>query len=172
MPDREIDIDLTTSTARTITQLPTEEEVQQYVAKMAGIFDRGLALDRLQVNLPDDMYGEWVHPSMADRLLSMDFVRGDEYIPETINDRAGGKSTLDVIFMVKPKWKHDVDVKLRDAKYNETHVRDKRRKKEEKDFEESMKTIGLTVESQKGHLTKSETTEVSGPEIAQILTNK
>jgi len=176
MPEREIDIDLTNSTATHLGHVPTPSEVAEYKARMAGVFDRGLVIDRLHVELPDHIHGEWVarDPQFVKRMEIYGYSIDTEFAPKkSANDHGDGTANLgDVVFMTIPKWKKEIIDQVARDKYRDTHLRNRRKQKEESDFEANNRGLGMPLTSGKGDLVASSLQEVDGVEIERTLTPK
>lgn len=76
-------------------------------AKLADILSRGIVQDRLTVDLPDDLHGEWVRndPLEIRRLESLGFKVDDTYATSRAIHSDGTNSAIvgDVIHMICPK---------------------------------------------------------------------
>ena len=168
MSDRPIDVSLNKdSVAKTISQVPTPEEVKEYRARLARIMERGLIVDRFHVDLPEHLHGEW-HPYDSveqARLETLGFTLDTVYAPKRkLHDKGDGISVIgDVAFYTQPKWMHDEMERKRSEVYYETHL--KKRQKEEKDFVANQATIGEAENT----TVSSVADKVSGVEIASTL---
>src|SRR5690348_7452414 len=125
MPDRELDINLTQSTDTRIGVNPSAEEVIEYRQRLARVYDRGLIIDRLHVDLPDHVYGEW-HSGDELTRAAMDlkgFIVDTEYAPKSkLHDSGNGEGKAgDVIHYIMPKWKKIEMDKLQKAIYERNH---------------------------------------------------
>lgn len=169
MSDRNIDISLNpTSTAKTISQVPTAVEVKEYEARIARVMERGLIVDRFHVDLPDDMHGEW-HPYDTveqARLETMGFRLDTQYAPtRKLHDKGDGISVIgDVAYYVQPKWMYNIIETKRKEQYYNNHL--KKRQKEEKDFVANQASIGEDGNTSVSSVTQS----VSGEEIRSAIT--
>jgi hypothetical protein len=174
MSDREIDINLTPSTTTSLTNAPpSDAEKAQYKAKLAQVLERGIVVDMLQVPLPSDVHGEWCSrdPNAITRLEILGYKVDTEYATKkSLNDHGDGSAVVgDVIFMTIPKWKKQMIDDVARQRYYETHIKDKRKQKEERDFEAANRGIGMPLESGKGSLVGSSTAEVDGSSIVEAL---
>lgn len=104
----------TAADTKTITQsyAPTEEEKLQYKRRLLETADRSYLNDRLNVELPPDLHGEWVGTDDFSQYNAQQrgFIDGTEYLSKfnKIHDMADGRSIIgDVKFMVIPKWKYE-----------------------------------------------------------------
>lgn len=168
MPDREIDINTTQSTDVRAGINPSPEEVIEYRARLARIYDRGMVIDRLKVDgMPPEWYGEW-HSGDELTRAAMDlkgFIVDTEFAPKSKLHDSGnleGKAG-DVIHYVMPRWKKIEMDKLIAKRYAENHS-NKRQQKEEKDFSTAQSSIGM--DSRIG----SSVEEKTGPQIQEALT--
>jgi hypothetical protein len=169
MPDRPLDINLTQSTDVTIGQNPSPEEVIEYRQRLARVYDRGMVIDRLQVdNLPENMYGEW-HSADPLTRAAMDlkgFIVDTEYAPKSkLHDGVTNEGKAgDVIHYIMPKWKKIEMDKLIAKRYDENHgKKDGKAQKEERDFSSLQKSIGMDAK------VNSTIEEKSGPQIQEAL---
>lgn len=100
---------------------PTADEIAQFRARTIEAADRSWINDRLVVDLPEHLHGEWHSTDHGTQMISQatGFVDGSEYLSErnVIHDGPDGKTVGDVKFMVIPKWKYQViqEEKLREA---------------------------------------------------------
>lgn len=86
-------------------------------AKLASILDRGIVQDRLTVELPEDLHGEWVRndPLEIRRLETLGFRVDDEYATKRAIHSDGTNSAIvgDVIHMICPKEVKDLIDEIR-----------------------------------------------------------
>lgn len=139
-------------------------------ARRASVLERGSVGDRLQVPLPDGMYGEWVHFSKEEiyRMEMIGFKIDNEYATKRALHSDGTDKSLigDVVFMVCDREaKEDIDWHRR-VQFEKTHGKpgDKRSTAEEREFANDMAT-----ERAIPAIINSTTKSVSGAEIAQTL---
>lgn len=103
--------------------------------RLARVLDRGFTIDRLTVDLPKHLWGEWVPntPSDLARANLLGFVEDKEYATRRgLHDGGDGSARVgDVTFMVQPIWMHEALEEEKARIYYETHL--KPRQKEEKD---------------------------------------
>lgn len=88
---------------------PTEAEILAYRRKQIEQADRSFLNDRLNVNLSEDLHGEWIGRDDFSQYQakSKGFVDGTQYLGEfnKLYETSDGKSAVgDVVFMVIPKW--------------------------------------------------------------------
>src|ERR1035437_3762599 len=145
-------------------------------ARVAEIYSRSVTEDRLNVQLPPDLHGEWVLNSELEiaRKRGLGFVIDDQFATANAmhNDGTGKPVIGDVVYMITTtENKKMLDDIARDA-YFEMHGSraDKEKKqKEEKDFLANSKGSPiLPVTEVKGH-TLSKQESVSGKEIIDSL---
>jgi hypothetical protein len=120
-------------------------------AKVTRVLERGLLADRLTVELPDDMYGEWVYndPVEIDRMSTMGFQIDTKY---SVNSSLHGQGKVgDTIFMVASRDVKEVIDEARSELYERTHG--KYNKKEESEFSGLIEKQGTPVHnSSKTHM--------------------
>lgn len=170
MSDRDLDANLKGTTDKSLAQVPTPEEVKEFKARMARVLERGLIVDRLHVDLPDHLHGEWVanDPAEIHRKELLGFSIDKEYaVKRKLNDKADGSAIIgDVIFMVQPKWQREIFEHERLKHYEAIHG-GKKRQKEEADFISQQATLG----EEKNTVVASQADVITGAEITQRLTN-
>lgn len=113
-------------------------------ARFARILERGVLVDRLAVDLPPDLHGEWVPLDQVDRWLAMGFENGAHHVPK-LNNRAlhgaadGYVHVGDVVFLTLPKEDKELYEEVRLENYVRMHgsTADKKEisQREEKEFE-------------------------------------
>lgn len=113
-------------------KLPAEERV----ARMAVVLDRGIVHDRLKVDLPPDLHGEWVRddPLEIDRMRTLGFWVDETYATRRVlhSDGTSANKVADVIHMVTMKKNKE----MIDQVYLEKQVRATRRPKKAQEDEE------------------------------------
>jgi hypothetical protein len=101
----------------TKVQEDIEVERKAFRAKAAVMLDRGWTNARINVDLPPDVYGEWVHDSATEiaRMRNLGFKVDDIYAKQNAlhNDGTGAPKIGDVIFMTCAKWMHEDFEKLK-----------------------------------------------------------
>lgn len=175
MSQREVDINL--SDTNKLVLEPTHEDEIAFRERVSVVLDRGLIIDRLAVpGLPANLYGEWISTDPVTQASASlkGFVDGSEYAAKTglNDDGTGAIKNVDVKFMVMPKWQKKIIDEVNAKRYEQNHLSDKRKQKEERDFEANNKAIGIPVETKNKSLVASETTNVSGDQIEQALKAK
>lgn len=93
---------------------PTEQEKLEYKRRLFETADRSFVNDRLTVNIPSHLHGEWVGIDDFSQFHAQakGFIDGSEFLGENnkVHDRPDGSTVGDVKFMVIPKWKHEAQV--------------------------------------------------------------
>lgn len=115
-------------------------------AKLASILDRGIIADRLIVDLPDGIHGEWCRndPLEIRRLESLGFRVDTEFASKRAIHSDGSDSSIvgDVIHMICPKEVKEVIEEIRHEQVIKQHMKKKKGNaevnKEETDFEDSV----------------------------------
>lgn len=86
---------------------PPELSRQQRKAKIVSVLERGLTGDRLQVDLPPELTGEWVSKSKLEiyRMEGLGYKVDTEYaVKNKLHDQGDGSSVIgDVIYMTTTK---------------------------------------------------------------------
>jgi hypothetical protein len=94
-----------------VTSKPTEEQVKEFKRRLFETASRSYINDRLHVNLPDDLHGEWIGIDDFSQYHAnlKGFVDGSSYLTaeNQLFQRPDGSTLGDVKFMVIPKWKYD-----------------------------------------------------------------
>lgn len=173
MSDRPIDVkvsgvnttELNLDSAVRAEQIASETP-DQYKARVVRVLDRSFVVDRLHVDLPPDLWGEWCpnEPWEILRYETLGFSIDKEHATKRkLNDTGDGKAVVgDVVFMTQPKWQHDILEKEKQNIYNKTHLQ--KRQKEEKDFEGNVKSLGDVPT-----IVASEHSNVPGSQIRESL---
>lgn len=92
---------------------PSEDEVKSFKAQVAKMVSRGVVMDRLTIDLPNDVHGEWIRDDAVSiaEAKAVGFAPDDKYgIDSSLHTDATGKITKvgDAVFMTMPKWKKEV----------------------------------------------------------------
>lgn len=86
-------------------------------AKVATILDRGVIFERLKVDLPDDLYGEWCRndPLEIDRMRTLGFWVDDRYATKRALHSDGTSSNIvgDVIHVITTRQNKDMIDKVK-----------------------------------------------------------
>lgn len=143
-------------------------------ARLATVLDRGMTADRLNVELPPNLYGEWIPADDNEivRMQGMGFALDHEYAPKRALHGGGtGESRVgDVVFMTCPRETKELIDEIRHEKYIETHGRPGdvvKNQREEKELAASMKgTEGITG------VTESSTAHANAAALREAISNK
>jgi hypothetical protein len=90
---------------------PSDKEVLDYKRRLFETADRSFVNDRLNVELPDNLHGEWIGIDDFSQFHAQakGYVDGSEYLQahNRLHERPDGSTVGDVRFMVIPKWKFE-----------------------------------------------------------------
>ena len=93
------------------TNAPSEKEILEYKRRLFETADRSFVNDRLNVELPDNLHGEWVGVDDFSQFHAQakGYIDGSEYLQahNKLHERPDGSTVGDVRFMVIPKWKYE-----------------------------------------------------------------
>lgn len=127
-------------------------------ARLARIQDRGLANQRLDVELPSHLYGEWVPNDKLEiyRMQSLGFVIDDKYaVKRALHDQGDGRSVVgDAVFMVSSMEDHQLLEEIRRENYNTVNGSPndpKSLQREEKEFASENRRIGMPIVEESRH---------------------
>lgn len=161
MTQRTVEVDTTKSTSTQIT--PEEESREQKKARRAQVYDRGMAGARLQVELPDGVYGEWVPKDSVEvhRKQLLGFKVDTEYAKRRALHDVGDSASYvgDCVFMVCSREDKEILDEVRKERYDRIHVPKGGKQKEEKDF--LNQAAGATVPTSMGSVAKVRPQEIS-----------
>lgn len=104
--------------AAPIQQPKNKEEAK---ALFLSLSDRGVVNQRLNIPIPDDMYGEWVYndPIEINRFQLMGFREGAEFAEKSA---LHGRSRIsDVVFMIAPKFVKEAIDEVTRERFAKTH---------------------------------------------------
>jgi hypothetical protein len=130
-PKTSSEIHATKAEAKVIA--PTEDEIkalklkerQEKKAKVAAVLERGLTNDRLRVELPDHLHGEWVHrdPNEILRMQTLGFRIDDTYAVKRSIHTDGSSAAIigDVVFMVTDKDNKEIIDEVKHEQFLITH---------------------------------------------------
>lgn len=103
-------------------------------AKLAAVMDRGIVSDRLNVDLPPDIHGEWVRrdPLEIKRLEALGFKIDDKFATNRGIHSDGSNSAIigDVIFMICPKEVKEIIDEIRTEAVIKQHTKKRIKNKE------------------------------------------
>ena len=136
------------SKAREIADNPEDLTDAELEAKLTRVLERGIIVDRTTVDLPADVYGEWVSDEAVEisRMQLMGFELDTKYAVDraTNADGTGGVAKIgDVVFMTCPRRVMDIIEKVKKNLYERANPKSGSQK-EEKDFAQSMAGIKET----------------------------
>ncbi len=127
--------------------ITAEETPQEYEAKLVEVLSRDLLSDRLNVPLPEDMHGEWVlnDPVNINSKKLIGFEIDTKYaVKDALHSDGSGQPIVgDTIFMVIPKWKHNIFKKVQKKRYDEHHGVRTGKSSEEKEFLDKTNNNGM-----------------------------
>jgi hypothetical protein len=93
-----------------LTTKPSSEEVLEYKRRLFETADRSFVNDRLNVELPENLHGEWIGIDDFSQFHAQakGYSDGSEYLQahNRLHERPDGSTVGDVKFMVIPKWKY------------------------------------------------------------------
>lgn len=109
----------------TKTNKPTDELRKEFRARAAKVVSRGFVMDRLTVDLPNDVHGEWVadDPASIAEAQALGFEIDKEYATKNkLHTNAIGEAKVgDAVFMTMPKWmKEEIDI-IKKQEYDRHH---------------------------------------------------
>ena len=142
----------TTTMSEAIAQDP--EELKKIRAdkktRFARILERGMVADRLAVELPGNLYGEWVANDKSEiyRMQLLGFKIDDTYaVDRALHDKGDGQSVVgDTVFMVCAREDREIMEEIRREKYQALNGKPgtvTKAQGEEKEFTGSTKTLGI-----------------------------
>ena len=114
-------------------------------ARLTRVLERGIIIDRTTIDLPDDMYGEWVcddGPEIV-RMQLMGFEVDKKYAVDRSShaDGTGGIAKIgDIVFMTCSRRVKETIERVRKRIYDRANPK-KGSQREEKDFKQSMGSI-------------------------------
>jgi hypothetical protein len=147
-----IDINLTDKTDQAVVtehrKRLTKEEIR---AKLVTVLERGITIDRLHVDLPPEVYGEWVANDAVEiyRMESLGFTVDTEFAKKrALHDNGTGERGIvgDAIFMTCPIEYKEVMEEIKRENYALANSPKAGRQKEERDFANITKAEGLPSE--------------------------
>lgn len=138
-------------------------------ARIARVLDRAMSNDRLKVDLPDGVYGEWVpdDPFEISRFKDMGFDIDREYAKSLHNVGDGSRKVADVIFMTCPREVYDIITEVRNERYYDSHGKkgDKvKAQREEKEFNTNA-PLPMINESSASAATKAQIAEALNRDV-------
>lgn len=152
MGEVNVDINLTNETDHTLVENTKKLDRAEIKRRMVSVLSRGVTLDRQQVPLPEDKYGEWVPNDKVEiyRMQSMGFEIDTKFAAQRAlheGQGTGGASIIgDTIFMVCDRVYKDVIDEIRRESYEAANRPRGGQQKEERDFANEASAIGLPSE--------------------------
>lgn len=146
MSTNKVDVNLTSkSDAELLDKVRARQELK---AKMVTVLSRGVVHDRLHVETPDDVYGEWVSNDKSEiyRMQTLGFEIDKKYARQrALHDEGAGDTAIvgDVIFMTCPREVKEVIDEIRLEQYQSANSARGGRQKEERDFDSDTANVGL-----------------------------
>lgn len=126
-------------------------------ARLASVLERGLTSDRLNVSLPDNLYGEWCPNDQMEiaRYETMGFEIDTKYAPKrALHGSGSGEARVgDVVFMTTNRETHELIEEIRREQFEAQHGKPNSKiQREEREFKagasaEGVKTITESVAS-------------------------
>ena len=147
-------------------------------AKLIQVLSRGMAIDRLHIELPDELYGEWIPNDQAEiqRMELLGFDVDTEHAPSSkLHDTADGKTVLgDTVFMTCSSETHELLEEIRREEFiraNGTPGETATTQKEEAEFDTAATRLGMPVieESTSRVARKAEIEKALGVDKSVIL---
>lgn len=119
-------------------------------ALLITALERGIVSDRMNVKLPDNLYGQWCRadPFEIDRLKSLGFRIDTEYAPQVAlhSDGTSSAKVADTIHMICDREIKDIIDEIKHEQFLEAHAKPgQSRSKEEKDYEANVQNLGDIV---------------------------
>lgn len=109
---------------KTLDNMSSAERKEHFRARLASVTERGLINDRLHVDLPDSVHGEWVNADPAEVAMyeSLGFTVDTEYAKKrALHEETGSVRVGDVIHMTCPKELIEVINENKQKKFIEMH---------------------------------------------------
>lgn len=131
-------------------------------ARLARVFDRSMSFDKLRVDLPPELYGEWIpsdHQSMREAELK-GFRLDETYAPQQTSFKSNRH--VDAVYMIMPKIVKELADEIELDNYNKRHNPTKQI--EDNHTGPSAEAIGLPVYS-----VDTNVSNVSGEGISSAL---
>lgn len=138
MTQRTVDVTNVAGDSASDKITPAEESRAEKKARRAKVYDRGVIGDRLHVELPPHLYGEWVPNKLTEihRKEGLGFQIDTEFAHKrALHDKGDGASYVgDVVFMTCSREDKEIIDEIRRERYDATHNPKSGRQKEERDF--------------------------------------
>lgn len=134
--------------ARELAANKDEMSIAEKKAVIARVLERGIIIDRATVDLPPDVYGEWVSedPTEISRMQLLGFELDSTYAVDraTNSDGSGVAKIGDVVFMTAPMEVKEIIDAVRAEMYARANPTSDKQK-EESDFARQADKAGLPV---------------------------
>jgi hypothetical protein len=102
-----------------------DDKRKEFRAKAAKVLSRIVVADRLAVELPGDVHGEWIRdePTAIAEAQALGFELDSTYaVKNKLHTDAAGKAKIgDTIFMTIPRWQKEEIDKIKQEHYNKLH---------------------------------------------------
>ena len=132
------------ATTATAPDVPLVESREQKKARFASVLDRGIVGDRLRVDLPDGLYGEWVPNDQMEvfRMETLGFKIDTEYARKRVLHSKGDAASYvgDCVYMTCPKENKEIIDEIRTEQYQRLNG-PKSKQKEERDYSKQAETL-------------------------------
>lgn len=145
-------------------------------AKILRILERGQVVDRLQVELPDGLHGEWVPDDKQEiaRMQLLDFWVDDKYAAQrALHEKGDGRSVIgDTVFMVCERETKEIIDEIRRDQFEVRNGKPgavTKSQGEEKEFATQTKTLGIgpVVEESSTRQVRKEQIEAALKQVSQ-----
>lgn len=146
-------------------------------ARFVRVLERGFTIDRLTVDLPSSLHGEWVPMDQIERWQTLGFVDGTDYAAKRgLHDKG---RIADCVYMVQPMEDHELYEEVRMELYIQQHgspaEKKRLKQKEEQEFTSLVESqVGLPVvdESVERQVRRDEIKEALTPSTPTVQTIK
>ncbi len=174
MSERKPDIDMRTDTTQPLHNLnPTPQERAEYRARMVQVGTRGVVSERVNVELPPELHGEWVNNTDVIKIHEyeqMGFRIDTEYaVKNKLHSNGTGQPIIgDTVFMTIPRWmKQELELKQRIAMERNNPSRNS----ENQDLQAGLGNDGVPVLTHNGQMLQGSAQTVEGVDNIQALLN-
>lgn len=163
MAERTVDIDLVSGSVQITSDEKALSEKNARRIKLREVYDRGVVGDRLHIELPNDVVGQWV-PSdklAIHRMESLGYSIDREHAKNSkLHDKGDDAAHVgDVVFMVASRETREMIDEIKAERY-EALNNPQRKQREESNFEaqnKSLSNVGInTINESKTHLVKKQ----------------
>lgn len=167
----ERDVETPSGATQALSNAERQKQRQQRKARYAQILERGVVGDRLHVDLPPDVYGEWVTNDLQEiyRKQALGFVIDTEYAKKRALHTNGTDQAIvgDVIFMTLPREDKEILDEIRQEQFDRINGKpgDRRSLKEEREYTQQVLKEGGHL----GVIAESDTRQVRKDELEAAL---